>query len=97
MITKAQQKYLRSLAHDRKAIIWVGHNGLTAKVLAEIEAALDHHELIKVKIRTVDRKSREGIIKEICAETEAERVQTIGNVLTLYKRNKKKPGIQLPK
>ena len=96
MITKEQQKYLRSLAHDRKPVVWVGQNGLTENVLEEIKSALNHHELIKIKLRTGDRDSRDGTIKIICAETEADLVQSIGNILTLYRKNKKDPVIKLP-
>lgn len=51
----------------------LGGNGLTERVLAEIEIALNHHELIKVKIAGADR------------ETRAEAVQAIGHILVLYR------------
>ena len=97
MITKIQKKFLRSLAHDRKTIIWVGQQGLSDNVLQEIDAALDHHELIKVKLRTGGRDLRDTLIKTICEQTRAEPVQTIGNVLTVYRKNSKTPVIKLPR
>ena len=54
-ITKTQQKFLRSKTHDLKPVLWLGQNGLTESVTAEIETALDHHELIKIKVRVGDR------------------------------------------
>ena len=97
MLNKNQKKLLRTLAHDRSVIIWIGPQGLTDNVISEIQTALAHHELIKIKLRGGNRQSRDEAMKKICAETQAEPVQMIGNVLTLYKRNKENPGIQLPK
>lgn len=97
MLSNEQRKFLRGLAHDRKPVVLIGQHGLTENVLAEITTALDHHELIKIKLRGGNRQSRDEAMKKICAETQAEPVQMIGNVLTLYKRNKENPGIQLPK
>ncbi len=54
-ITKTQQKFLRSKAHHLKPVLWIGQNGLTESVTAEIELALNHHELIKIKLRVGDR------------------------------------------
>lgn len=96
-LSKSQGKYLRSLAHDRKPVIWLGQHGLTDNVLAEIETALDHHELIKIKLRVGDRDLRNQIIEDICTRTRATAVQHIGNIVVIYRKNRKNPGIILPK
>ena len=96
MLTKDQKKYLRTLAHNRDTIIWTGQQGITANLLAEINAALDHHELIKIKIRAGDRKARAQVAADIGAQTGAEAVQKVGNVVVLYRRNKQEPKIVLP-
>ncbi len=96
-LTKSQIKFLRSLAHSRKPAIWLGQHGLTDAVLAEIEIALDHHELVKIKLRVGDRDLRDEIIQRICGTTRAESVQRIGNIVAIYRMNRKKPGIILPK
>ena len=41
---------LKGLAHNLKPVVLLGANGLTEGVLAEIDNALNHHELIKVKV-----------------------------------------------
>lgn len=74
----------------------LGGNGLTEGVLAEIENALDHHELIKVKIAGADRETKQLIIDAIVRETQASNVQTIGHILVLYKASEEKK-IQLPR
>ena len=57
-LTSQQNKYLRSLAHGLKPLVLVGKNGLTAEVIAAVDAALEKHELIKVKFIEHKEKSR---------------------------------------
>lgn len=97
MLTKEQKKHLRSLAHERKVIIRIGQNGLTGNVLEEINAALDHHELVKTSIRVGDRQERDRVAVDICESSGAEIVQKIGNTIVLYRRNQKNPVITLPR
>ena len=49
-LSNSQQRYLRGLSHGLKPVVMVGGKGLTVGVLAELELALEHHELVKVKI-----------------------------------------------
>ena len=65
--------------------VQIGHGGLTGAVLKEIDRALTAHELIKVRILDGDRDAREAIGDEICAQTEAARVQSVGKVLVLWR------------
>lgn len=74
----------------------VGQNGLTDAVLAEVELALDSHELVKLKLRG-DREARAAWIEQIAETTGAEVVQKIGQVLCLYRRNREKPVLELPR
>ena len=64
----------------------IGQSGLTEAVLAEVESALDTHELIKVKIRA-EREARKEISEKICADTKAELVQSIGQIIVIYRLN----------
>ncbi len=63
-----------------------GGNGLSATVIAELERALDQHELIKVKLAVGDRDARIAVSEELCALTGAELVQSIGNIVLLLRR-----------
>jgi RNA-binding protein len=96
-ITKTQQKFLRSKAHHLKPVLWIGQNGLTESVTAEIESALDHHELIKIKLRVRDRELRNKMVADICQVTHAMKIQRIGNIVSVYRRNAKQDIIDLPK
>ncbi len=95
-LTNEQQKYLRKLAHSLAPVIWIGQNGLTDNVIEELESALNHHELIKVRIRAGERDLRNQITIDIAHKTNAIVVQKIGNTITLFRQNKNKPLISFP-
>ena len=95
-LSTKQKQFLKSLAHHLNPVVMLGGNGLTAGVLAEIENALNHHELIKVKIAGADRETKQLIIDAIVRETKAANVQTIGHILVLY-RSSEEAKIQLPR
>ena len=85
-MNSADKKKLRAEAHTLKPVVMIGQSGLTSAVLAEIEQALDSHELIKVKIRA-ERDERKLISEKICADTGAELIQTIGQIAVIYRLN----------
>lgn len=94
-LTGKQKHHLRGLAHHKKPVVMIADAGLTETVQDEINKALAHHELIKIKIRA-EREERAAILEKICADTGAEAVQSIGQVAVLYLRGES-PTIQLPK
>jgi RNA-binding protein len=81
------KKQLRAKAHTLKPVVITGQAGVTAAVLQEINLSLDHHELIKVRVNAEDREQRKEMSQQICEETGAELVQSIGHIITLYRRN----------
>ena len=92
-----QIRYLRGLAHDLKPVIQTGNKGLTEAVLKELAVALDHHELVKVKLGSDDRDERKLQIAEIGKRSHAELVQSIGKVACFFRRNDEAPKLALPK
>ena len=95
-LTDAQRKHLRRLGHDRNPIVLVGQGGISANLVAELERALNDHELVKVRARVGDRQARDEILEQLAASTGAELVQRIGHVALYYRPHKDKPGILLP-
>lgn len=96
-LTKPQIKHLVTLAHHLKPVILVGQHGVTDALLNELDIALEHHELVKIRIAGEDRESRNETIRQLCEKSAAEKIQSIGKTLTLFRRNTKKPKIELPK
>lgn len=95
-LNAAQKKHLRGLGHGLHPTVIVGDAGLSESLLAEFEATLLHHELIKVKVRAGDRAARDAIIAELCRAGSAELVKRIGNIALLYRENPEKRKIVLP-
>ncbi|MDH3512018.1 MAG: ribosome assembly RNA-binding protein YhbY [Gammaproteobacteria bacterium] len=95
-LDKKQKKHLRGLAHHLKAVIQIGSAGATPMLKAELNQTLEHHELVKVKIRASNRAEREKLLADIVTGTDAALVTRIGNIAVLYRRNKEKPGIEIP-
>ncbi|WP_287146098.1 ribosome assembly RNA-binding protein YhbY [Aeromonas sp.] len=96
ILNNKQKQYLKGLAHSLKPVVLLGQHGLTEGVLAEIELALNYHELIKVKVASEDREMKQLVMDAIVRETGAVKVQSIGHVLTIY-RQANEPKIQLPR
>src|SRR4249919_1220582 len=96
-LTNAQKRYLRGLAHDLKPVILVGAKGVTPGLIAELDLALEQHELIKAKVAAEDRESRDALIDAMAAQSGASLVNRIGHTAVLYRRSKDKPLVILPK
>ena len=84
-LTQQQIRHLRGLAHKRKPVIILGKAGYADSVHDELENALAHHELIKIKLNQSERASRDDLIKQILVKTNAHLVQKIGQVLSIYR------------
>jgi len=84
-LTPAGRQTLRGCAHRLDPVAWIGAEGLTAAVLAELERALRAHELIKIRVMAGDGDARERLLGEICAATDSSPVQHIGKVLVVYR------------
>jgi len=96
-LTERQKKFLRRQAHSLKPVVSAGDKGITPAVLGEIEIALEHHELIKVRLRLGDRDARNKAITQMLDSTGAILVSRVGNIAAIYRPRKTKPGIILPK
>jgi len=95
-LSESQKKFLRGLGHQLKPVIMIGDAGLTESLLKEFCSTIEHHELIKIRVRAGDREMRDSIISDLCIKGSAELVTKIGNVALVFRRNKEKPQIPLP-
>ena len=95
-LSKKQIKFLRAKCHDLKAVIMLGQKGLTEEVLNELDIALTHHELVKIKLSVDDREARKQMIAEICNKSQSQEVQSIGKTLSVYRVNPDEAIIEIP-
>lgn len=78
------KKRLRTIGHELKPVVTIAGNGLSESVLAELNRALNDHELIKARV-VGDREERKAMAAEIGAIEALEIVQSIGGILLLYR------------
>ena len=97
VLTSAQNRFLRGIAHDLKALLQIGGKGVTPAFLAELDEVLERHELVKVKVAAEDREARDTLIDELVQASGAALVQRIGHVAVLYRPAKEKRQIVLPR
>ncbi len=95
-LSESRKKTLRGLGHRLKPVVMIGDAGLTEGVMREFEAAIGHHELVKVRVRVGDREARDSIIEELCRRSGASLVTRIGNVALIFRRNEDDPKVVLP-
>ena len=88
-LSTAEKKRLRQIGHHLNPLVQLGGNGLTEAVLAEIDARLEDHELIKVRVGGEDRAVRTEIITEIANATQSQIAQSIGKLVLLYRASKR--------
>jgi len=84
----AQKKKLKQEAHHLKPLIRVGQKGVSETLIAETDACLERHELIKVHIATGERDERAAQAGELVAKLGAELVHSIGKVFIVYRKKK---------
>ena len=96
MLTGKQKRHLRALGHKLKALIQIGKKEIEDALIAEANSALDHHELIKVRLLEsciLDKHEASETLAEAC---QADVAQILGKTFLLY-RAATPPVIILPK
>ncbi|MEO5734656.1 MAG: YhbY family RNA-binding protein [Rubrivivax sp.] len=84
-LTPAERKSHRSDAHHLDPVVMIGDAGLTPAVESEIEAALNSHGLIKLRVASADRTVREAMLASLADRFGAAPVQHIGRLLVLWR------------
>ncbi|HEY5633015.1 MAG TPA: YhbY family RNA-binding protein [Burkholderiaceae bacterium] len=85
VLTPAQRRGLRAQAHHLKPVVIVGEAGLTQAVLAEADAALRAHQLVKIRVLGDERAARAQLMESVCAALACAAVQSIGKLLVVYR------------
>ncbi len=97
-ISDKQKRWLKKRVHHLKPVVTMGQAGLKEAVLKEIELALGHHELVKIKVNAGDREERDAAVGVIAKQTGSDLINRIGNTAAFFRANpEKKSPIELPK
>ncbi len=84
-LSQPERKQFRTIAHQLKPVLTLGDAGASEGLLEELEARLEDHELIKVKVNAQSREDRAALVDELCTQSGAELVQRTGHVALLYR------------
>ena len=96
-LSGAARRHLRALGHHLQPVVHCGKEGVSEALIAAVNAAIDRHELIKVRLGESADGDRNDLATAITAATRAELVGVLGRTVLLYRRHPKKPVIRLPK
>ena len=84
-LTPAQRKEHRAQAHHLDPVVMIGNDGLTPAIRKEADAALNAHGLIKVRVFSDERATRETIFATLADALGAAPIQHIGKLLVLWR------------
>jgi len=93
-LTPAERKQKRAEAHHLDPVVAIGNDGATAAVRREIEAALDAHGLVKVRVFSDDRIARAALLADLSDAFGAAPVQHIGKLLVFWRPPADRPKVE---
>lgn len=96
-MTSKQRAYLMSLASNLQPIFQIGKASLTPEVTEAISESFNKKELIKIAVLKNCFDDPKEIAQILAERTHSQAVQVIGKKIVLYKPDKDKPKIELPK
>ena len=89
MMTAQERAKLRSLSNSLRDLVYLGKEGLTENVIAQVNDNLYAHELIKIKAQKNIPETITKLAREICDACKCELVGIIGSKILIYKPTEK--------
>lgn len=86
MLSKTEIKQLKKEAHHLKPELNIGKEGFSEQWRESLYQAFNTKELLKVKVLDNSSDDRFSVKDELAKLSDITLVQTVGNVLTLYKK-----------
>jgi RNA-binding protein len=97
ILSGKQRRHLRALGHHLDPGVHMGKEGLSEGLLSALDAVLERHELVKVRLGEAAGEDRTAIAEALAEGAHALLVGVLGRVVLLYRRHPTEPKIQLPK
>ena len=97
-LTGAQKRHLRGVGQQLQASLHLGKDGLTANFMAELQTALRHQELVKVRLHGVERNERDALCAQLADEGRCVWVASVGHTALFYRQqpDAAKRTVELP-
>ncbi len=97
MLTGKQKRFLRAEAHHLSPIFQVGKGGVNDNMIKQVGEALEARELLKISVLQNCEQNKDDVATMVTKGTRAELVQTIGNIVVVYKESRENKKLELPK
>lgn len=91
-LTTKQICAMRGEGHHLQPVVLIGKEGITDGLCAAVEAALDSHGLIKIRVSENAPSGRREAAAELAAKVAAALVQVLGRTALLYRQPPPKPA-----
>jgi RNA-binding protein len=88
------RRALRAAGHHLSPVVQVGKEGVTDAVLRQLDEALDHHELVKVKVGTESPDDRFEVAAALAERAGARIAQVLGRTVLAYRKHPEKPRFE---
>lgn len=88
------RKQLRAAAHALDPIVQLGKTGVSDAVLKQVSDALDHHELVKVKVGSECPADRFEVADALAALPRTHVAQVLGRMVLAYRKKRKDPRFE---
>jgi RNA-binding protein len=95
-LTGKARRHMRALGHSLDVVLHVGKAGISDALLEELDQVLTAHELVKVRILRECPLERDKAAEQLASRSGAEHVQSVGNVLLIYRKGPEKPAVEKP-
>lgn len=97
-LTGAQKRHLRGLGQQLNASLHLGKDGLTANFMTELQTALRHHELVKIRLHGIERSERDALCAKLADEGRCVWIASVGHTALFYRQqpDETKRSVELP-
>ena len=86
ILTGKERSKLRGEANGMSPLFQIGKDGISENVIEQVNEALEARELIKLRVLNNSLYTAKEAAYDLAEECDAEVIQTIGNVLVLYRK-----------
>ena len=89
-ITTRMKLHVRHKLKDENPTAWIGKEGLTPQLAAQIDKQLENNKMVKVRILTtaLQQNTAKEIATKAAEQTNSSLVEVRGHVFILYRRRK---------
>ncbi|MCL2172675.1 MAG: YhbY family RNA-binding protein [Nitrososphaerota archaeon] len=90
-ITTRMKQHVRHVLKDENPTVWIGKEGLTPQLAAEVEKQLQKNKMVKIRIlpaALTDDNTAQSIATQTATQTEAALVEVRGHVFILFRKRR---------